>query len=99
MKSQHPRRTPIHCIRGGIASNTRGGDLDIAAGDILYLGCDISPHRITGGGDMLHGVNRYIATGGILYEGLDSPTVSGGGDIFQVGSDLSAGDILYQGVI
>ena len=48
---------------------------------------------------MFHGVTRYIATGGIVYEGLYSPTVSGGGDIFQGGSDLSAGDILYQGVI
>ena len=99
VKSQHLPRTPIHCIRGGIAPNTRGGDLDIAAGDILYLGCDISPHCITGGGDMFHGVNRCIATGSILYEGLYRPTESGGGDIFQGGSDLSAADILYQGVI
>ena len=48
---------------------------------------------------MFHGVTRYIATGGILYEGLYSPNVSGRGDIFQGGSDLSEGDILYQGVI
>ena len=40
---------------------------------------------------MFHGVARYIVTGGNLYEGLYSPTVSGGEDIFQGGSDLSAG--------
>ena len=45
---------------------------------------------------MFHRVTIYIATGGIR---LYSPTVSGGGDTFQMGSDLSAGDILYQGVI
>ena len=31
-------RTPIHCNRGGIACNTRGGDVGFSDGDIVYHG-------------------------------------------------------------
>ena len=46
---------------------------------------------------MFHGVTRYIETGGILYEGLYSPTVSGGVTYFRGDHMFQGGVIFFRG--
>ena len=86
-------RAPRYTVSGVALRLIRAAGIWILQPVTYCVRCDISPHCISGGGDMFHGVTRYIATGIILYlRGYIVPLYLGGVTYFR-------GDQIFQQVI